>query len=104
MKIKSKSKVDYDRVSRMAEILKTISHPVRLEILEVLDGHKGLSVSDILLNLQVEVEQSMLSHHLIKMKDKGILESWKEGQRMYYKLKDRNLLKIFSCLQNCKLL
>ena len=65
------------RLAKAAEILKTIAHPVRLEVLNILETYRELSVSDIQEKLSVTIEQSMLSHHLIKMKDKGILASQK---------------------------
>lgn len=93
---------DTEMMSRVAEILKTIAHPLRLEILEALEQDEPLAVSEIQSRLD-SVEQSLLSHHLIKMKDKGILNSQKQGMNVYYSLKDRHILNIFDCLGNCKL-
>lgn len=96
-------KLDIQQVQRVAEILKTIGHPVRLQILEILEENEPLSVTDIQLKIDGAVEQSLLSHHLIKMKDKGLLRCEKIGMNVYYKIEDRNLLKIFDCMQNCQL-
>jgi DNA-binding transcriptional ArsR family regulator len=46
-------------------------------------------------------EQSLLSHHLINMKLKGILSSQKEGQNVYYSLKEREVTKLITCVENC---
>jgi DNA-binding transcriptional ArsR family regulator len=48
------------------------------------------------------VEQSLLSHHLIKMKDKGILDCHKDGQFVYYKLQLREVLSLLDCMEKCK--
>ena len=69
---------------RMAEVLKTIGHPLRLKVLEALEIEEPLSVTEILDRVPMEVEQSLLSHHLIKLKDKGILRSEKQGMHVYY--------------------
>lgn len=90
-------------ILRAAEILKTIGHPVRLEILDILGTHTELSVSDIIENMENSIEQSLLSHHLIKMKDKGILDSEKRGMHIFYSLRDKKILKIFDCMERCDL-
>ena len=87
----------------MSVILKTISHPVKLEILEILQQYIKLDVSTILEKLKIKCEISMLSHHLSKMKDNGILISDKKGKQVFYSIADRNILKIFECMENCKL-
>jgi len=89
---------------RMAEILKTIAHPTRLQILKLLHVHDNLTVTDLQDKLDCGCEQSMLSHHLTKMKDKGILKSNKEGKFIYYSLVDSQIVKLFDCMENCKLL
>lgn len=88
-----------DTIERIAEILKTISHPVRLEVLEFLEGDKSFSVAELM--EKTGVEQSLLSHHLTKMKDKGILKSKRDGKKILYSLTDNNITKIFTCLDSC---
>jgi len=97
----SKRNLSFDKLERVAKILKTVSHPVRLEILEVLEMEEPLTVSTIRERIKTEVEQSMLSHHLIKMKDNDILVSYKKGKNIYYSIADRQVLKIFDCLGAC---
>ena len=82
------------RITKVADTLKVISHPVRLQILEELGLNEPLTVSDIKKNIGIDIEQSMLSHHLIKMKDKGVLVSRKNGKFNLYSLSDRQILKI----------
>lgn len=101
---KTRRKLQVAEVMRVAEILKTIGHPVRLQILEILEQEEPLSVTDIQSRIEGNVEQSLLSHHLIKMKDKGLLKCEKQGMNVYYSISDRHLLKIFECMQNCQLL
>jgi DNA-binding transcriptional ArsR family regulator len=92
-----------EKISRVAEILKTIAHPVRLEIMLALREQEPLCVGDLQSIIPIEVEQSMLSHHLIKMKDKGILRCEKKGMHVYYALMDRHILSIFECMSKCDL-
>jgi len=99
-----KRKLSSNKLKKVANILKTISHPVKLEILEILEQYIKLDVSTILEKLKIKCEISMLSHHLSKMKDNGILISDKKGKQVFYSIADRNILKIFECMENCKLL
>ncbi len=82
-----------DLVKR-AKTLRTIAHPVRLQIIKSLGVKKSLTVSALKKTLVPEIEQSMLSHHLIKMKDNGILRSKKVGKFNHYSLSDIELLKV----------
>ena len=93
--------ISVENMIKVANILKTIGHPLRLEVLEVLEAEEKLNVSQIKEAIQSKVEQSLLSHHLIKMKDKGILQSKKEGMHVVYRITDRNILKIFDCMEKC---
>ena len=93
-----------DKLSRVAKILKTIAHPVKLEILEILEAEEPLDVSTICGKIEMPCEISMMSHHLAKMKDNGILKSEKKGKQVFYSIADRQLLKIFDCMEGCNLL
>lgn len=95
----SKRKIKLEKLEKMAEILKAISHHYRLEVLEVLEGNGELSVAQIL--EQINIEQSLLSHHLNKMKDKGILSSRREGRNIYYHLAFKDITKLFDCMEQC---
>ncbi len=87
------------KLEKMAHILKAISHPLRLEIIELLEEKQPQSVAEIL--EQIDVEQSLLSHHLTKMKDKGALDSFREGRNIYYRLAFDEITKIFDCMEKC---
>lgn len=105
-------RIDPNKLLRMAEVLKTIAHPIRLSVLECLQLEKSLSVSELLERIKVKndddelrnIEQSLLSHHLIKMKDKGILKSIREGKSIRYTLVDSHITSIFECMEKCEFL
>lgn len=100
----SKRQFSVNKLARVAKILKTIAHPVKLEIMELLEMEEPLNVSTIHERLEIDCELSMLSHHLAKMKDNGILSSQKRGKQVYYQLADRQLLNIFDCMEKCTFL
>ncbi len=98
----NRHKVEVVKLEKMASILKAISHPFRLEIIQILETKEPQSVAEIL--EQMEIEQSLLSHHLIKMKDKGVLGSHRKGRNIYYHLAFKEVIKIFDCMEQCELL
>jgi DNA-binding transcriptional ArsR family regulator len=102
--MESKHKVlneqEAEKLERIANILKTVAHPLRLSIIHLLEQHPRLSVSDICEMLGSE--QSLTSHHLQIMRLKGILSVKREGRSMMYSLKERDVSLIIECLENCQ--
>lgn len=93
------TKIDTNSLEKGAFILKTIAHPVRLAIIQLLEKNEELSVSEV--TESTGEEQSAISHHLINMKLKGILSSRKDGNKVFYFLKEKDVVKVLSCIQNC---
>jgi ArsR family transcriptional regulator len=93
------SDAQVEKLERIAFILKTIAHPLRLGVIHLLEQYPRLTVSEICEKL--DSEQSLTSHHLQNMKLKGILSSKKEGRNMLYSLKERDVSLIIECLENC---
>lgn len=84
---------DIDRASRS---LKAMSHPLRLKILCVLKD-KEVSVQDIVDN--VGTSQSNISQHLAILRDKGILASRKDANRVFYRVGDARTLRLIGMMQ-----
>lgn len=89
-----------NKLERIAYILKTVAHPMRLGIVHLLEQHPKLSVTEICEMLGSE--QSLTSHHLQNMRLKGILSVKREGRSMMYSLKERDVSLIIECLDNCQ--
>ncbi len=90
-----------EELDKAAFVLKTIAHPTRLAIIDYLSKKGRKRVSEICADLNLE--QSLASHHLNTMKLKGVLGSIREGKNMYYFLKLLEVTAILSCIDNCKL-
>lgn len=88
-----------EKLERIASILKTVAHPLRLGIIHLLEQFPRLAVSEICEKLGAE--QSLVSHHLQNMKLKGLLSSKREGRSILYSLKERDVSLIIECLENC---
>jgi len=89
-----------EKLKRIAFILKTVAHPIRLGVVHLLETHPKLSVSEICESLNTE--QSLTSHHLQNMKYKGILSSEREGRNIFYSLKEKDVSLIIECLEDCQ--
>ena len=83
-------------ISRASRSLKAMSHPLRLKILCTL-GDNEVSVQDIV--DQVGTSQSNISQHLAILRDKGILTSRKDANRVYYRVGDSRTLRLISMMR-----
>lgn len=98
MAIKIKTRIDSVKLERAAYVLKAVAHPTRINIIDLLDQQKELSVTQI--SELLDCEQSLLSHHLTNMRDKGILMVRRDGKNMYYSLTDKTITKIIACIND----
>ncbi len=79
-----------------ARSLKAMSHPLRLKILCTL-GDMEVSVQGIVDN--VGTSQSNISQHLAILRDKGILASRKDANRVYYRVSDARTMRLIGMMQ-----
>lgn len=77
--------------------LKAMAHPLRLEILCILGGSGEVSVQDIV--EQVGTSQSNISQHLSILREKGILASRKDANKVYYRIADPKILHLIGALR-----
>lgn len=87
---------DFELLEKKSEMLKTLGHPIRLGIVELLSAKDKLTVTELYTNL--EIDQPVASHHLRIMKRSGILRSIKQGKNTYYSLSEPSIKKIFKLL------
>jgi DNA-binding transcriptional ArsR family regulator len=85
-----------ESLEKAANMLKAIAHPMRLSIVGCLEDGKKKTVTEI--HQQLGIEQSTASHHLVILKDRGVLASKREGKNTWYFLKHENLKTLLSCV------
>ena len=85
-----------NRILNIANIFKSIGHPVRLQILRVIHEHETLSVKNIqeLLN----VAQPVISLHLAILKKQKIINSNKKGKQSLYYINNKSVVQIIQIL------
>lgn len=88
-----------EKLEKAAYILKTVAHPLRLKVIELLGNTEKMSVGELCDVLACE--QSLVSHHLNNMRLKGLLKAEKQGVQVFYSLKERELLGLLACIEKC---
>lgn len=83
-------------IKKQAEILKAISNPIRLCLVDKLCKYGKCNVS--FFTNCMDVSQSNVSQHLSKLKDLGILENEKVGQTVNYYIKNEKVKKIIEMI------
>jgi DNA-binding transcriptional ArsR family regulator len=81
----------HEHIEMAARALKAIAHPLRLKILCVL-GEGEVCVQDIV--EAVGTSQSNISQHLAILRDKGVLQTRKDANRVYYRVGDQRTLQL----------
>lgn len=92
-----KTRLDIELLETTARMLKCLGHPLRLQILDVLELNGELTVSEV--QEMLDIEQASCSQHLSLMRDKGILARRKDGVHVYYRLGDSRALKVLGCVR-----
>lgn len=77
--------------------LKAMAHPLRLKILCILGGVPEASVQDLV--EMVGTSQSNISQHLSILRDKEILGSRKDANKVYYRIGDERILRLIESLR-----
>lgn len=87
--------MDYETAQHVTEVLKAVAHPIRLQVIELLeDGEK--CVGDLVEKL--DVPQSIVSQQLGLMKDRQVLQFRKEGTKAFYSIKNPNVISLLHCV------
>lgn len=84
-------------IHQTSRSLKAMAHPLRLKILCILGGAQEASVQDLV--GMVGTSQSNISQHLSILRDKGILGSRKDANKVFYRISDERILRLIESLR-----
>ena len=87
--------MDKELATHAAEVLKAVAHPLRLMIVEVLQGGER-SVGEIM--DAIGEKQAITSQQLNLMKDKGVLAARREGAKVFYHIQNPNVIRVLDCV------
>jgi DNA-binding transcriptional ArsR family regulator len=89
-----KQKSHWQRYALQAEVIQALAHPIRLAIVDLLRGGE-VCVCDIA--AAVGAERSNVSRHLALMLSAGVLQTRKDGLKVYYSLRTPCILGFMDC-------
>jgi ArsR family transcriptional regulator len=87
-----------DEIEKSAEILKALANPARLRLVNILVG--GEKTVTQLCEIS-GLKQSLVSQQLKNLRLNDIVERRKEVSRVYYRLKEKNVVIMLNCLGKC---
>ena len=85
-----------EHIELAARSLKAIAHPLRLKILCVI-GDQEACVQEIV--DAVGTSQSNISQHLAILREKGVLQTRKDANRVFYRVSDPRTLQLVSLMR-----
>ena len=85
-----------EHIEQAARALKSISHPLRLKILCVI-GDQEACVQEIVET--VGTSQSNISQHLAILREKGVMVTRKEANRVYYRIGNERILQLIGMMR-----
>jgi ArsR family transcriptional regulator len=84
-------------LERMAAALKTLAHPCRLKLVEILQREGDLPVHGLVKRLGQP--QAAISQHLNQMRRVGLVKAVRRGKEVWYAIADPSALTILDCVR-----
>ncbi len=85
-------------IQQASRALKAMGHPLRLKILCILAGTDEASVQDLV--ELVGTSQSNISQHLSLLREKGILDSRKDANKVFYRIAEKKIVKLMGTMRD----
>ena len=80
--------LDYAELRKAVLVLRAINHKLRQRVIDQLDEHGKMTVTDLYVKLRL---QSVASQHLAILRRVGVVETTRQGKFIHYSL-DKNRL------------
>lgn len=87
---------DFERLTEMSELLKSIAHPVRLCIVRGLIKQGECNVNKM--HECLKLPQSTVSQHLSKLRNLGIIKGHRHGVEIFYQVVNEDVKRIVQVL------
>jgi DNA-binding transcriptional ArsR family regulator len=87
-------------IERAARVIRVVGHPLRLRLLEALEGGDR-NVTELV--NAVGVSQAMVSQQLGILRAEGVVGARRDGARVYYRITEPKVSRILACIRECDL-
>ena len=94
---KDEIKLEYSKLKKALLNLRAVNHPLRKQMLTLLEEQKKLTVTEIYVKLRIE--QSVASQHLAILRKAEIVETSRNGKFIFYSV-NKNRINEVSVLIN----
>jgi DNA-binding transcriptional ArsR family regulator len=85
-------KLDYSSLRRAAIILRAVSHPLRKQMIALMEEKKKMTVTEIY--TKMKLEQSVASQHLAILRKAKITTTSRDGKFIYYSIDRKRVAEI----------
>lgn len=92
-----KSTLDYNLLRRAVLTLRAVNHPLRKEMMELIDTKGKMTVSE--LYIKMKIEQSVASQHLALLRKADVLSTERDGKFIYYAVNHHRLQEIAALVE-----
>lgn len=82
------------KIKKAAHIFRAINHPLRQQMLRLLDQNGRITVTN--LYRQLQLEQSVASQHLAILRGAAVVTTAREGKLIYYAVNYQRLAELHS--------
>ena len=86
----------YQQIEDLSRLLKSISHPIRLKILCLLQDQE-LTVGD--LHREIRTTTANISQHLNILRNQGVIDFRKEANFIYNRISDQRIIELMKTMQ-----
>ena len=90
-------RIEYGILRRAVLTLRAVNHPLRKQILTLIDSRKTMPVTDIYQKLKLE--QSVASQHLAILRRAEIVKTERDGKFIYYSVNKRRIAQVNDIIQ-----
>ena len=90
--------LDYADLRKAVLVLRAVNHKLRQRIIDLLEEHKAMTVTDIYIKLRLE--QSVASQHLAIIRRAGVVITERQGKFIYYSLDKNRLAQISKLVED----
>ncbi len=85
-------KIEHVSLKKSVEVLRAINHPMRKDMIQMIDEKGSVSVTEIYEKLKIE--QSVCSQQLAILRNAGIVKTSKDGKKVHYSVNTDRLEEI----------
>lgn len=93
-----KIKLDYAILKRAVLTLRAVNHPLRKEMMRLLEEKKKMTVTELYVKLRIE--QSVASQHLAILRKADVLTTERDGKFIYYAINAKRVEEISQLIEH----